>query len=455
MIPAIIIGIAGLTGLAWLYFQLRARSVDRWLTTYLRQAPFKAARVSARPGRPVHLLLCVADHFEPELGNAPRHVRDARVDLWLRTYPHLFGGIRDSDGRPPRHTFFYPLEAYELAYLDALARLCCQGFGEVEVHLHHDGECAAGLRERLLAYKNLLAERHQLLSRDRETGEVAYGFVHGDWALDNSGPDGRRCGVNNELEVLRETGCYADFTMPSAPDSTQTRKINSIYYAWGDPQRPKGHDWGIDVGAQRIGNLLEAAVKRNGMKKIEAGPEEACRPLSQALLLIQGPLLLDWARRKWGFLPRLENGCLQGNQPPTIERLQLWLRARVQVPSRPDWFFVKLHTHGCNEFNQAVVLGEPMVRFHEALAERARRDRDFHYHYVTAREMFNLVKAAEAGWTGSVGDALDYQLLWNGSTAFPGGGRKPSEVASCEKPVAAEMAEKLASEPGSLQPSAC
>ena len=53
-------------------------------------------------------------------------------------------------------------------HLDALASLCRQGFGEVEVHLHHDGDCAEALRERLRAYKNLLAQRHQLLSRDRE-----------------------------------------------------------------------------------------------------------------------------------------------------------------------------------------------------------------------------------------------------------------------------------------------
>ncbi|HEV2946645.1 MAG TPA: hypothetical protein VGX70_04680 [Gemmataceae bacterium] len=388
MVPTLcLIGLAGLTGLAWSLSYLRRRGVIRWLIPYVSQAP---KRWAIRRGQPVHLLLCIADHFEPELGNAPRDVRDARVDLWVRNYPRLFGHFHDSDGRPPRHTFFYPLEAYEPAYLDALSGLCVKGFGEVEVHLHHDGDCADALRARLLEYKRLLAERHRLLARHRETGDLAYGFIHGDWALDNSRPDGRCCGVKNELDVLRQTGCYADFTMPSAPDEpTQTRKINSIYYAWGDPEQPKAHDWGMDVGA---------------------GPAP-----DDALLLIQGPLLLDWRRRKWGCLPRIENGCLQGNQLPTIDRLKLWLRAHVQVPSRPDWFFVKLHTHGCNEFNQPVLLGEPMVRFHQILAEQARQNADFHFHYVTAREMFNLVKAAEAGWTGSVVDVLDYHYLWNGA----------------------------------------
>jgi hypothetical protein len=52
-----------------------------------------------------------------------------------------------------------------------------------------------------------------------------------------------------------------------------------------------------------------------------------------------------------------------------------------------------------------------MVRFHGALAERAGRDPHFHYHYVTAREMYNLVKATEAGWAGPVAGALDHELL--------------------------------------------
>jgi hypothetical protein len=134
-------------------------------------------------------------------------------------------------------------------------------------------------------------------------------------------------------------------------------------------------------------------------------------------MLIQGPLLFDWGRRKWGVVPRIENGCLQASQPPDFERLRLWLRARVQVPARPDWFFVKLHTHGATEDNARVLLGEPMVRFHVALARLAAEDARFRFHYVTAREMFNLARAAEAGWKGSVAAARDFELVWNSSPA--------------------------------------
>jgi hypothetical protein len=85
----------------------------------------------------------------------------------------------------------------------------------------------------------------------------------------------------------------------------------------------------------------------------------------------------------------------------------------VQVPSRPDWFFVKLYAHGAEEKTHEALLGAPMVRFHEDLARLARDNPRFHFHYVTAREMVNLVRAAEAGFVGPVRDALDYLLVTN------------------------------------------
>lgn len=180
------------------------------------------------PASPRHVFVCVADHYEPDWGGASSDVRIARVDRWLREYPQSVAGIHDSLGRPPQHTFFFPLERYEPGLLDRLADLCHRGFGDVEVHLHHDNDTSEQLRNKLHWFKNTLHSRHGLLERDAD-GQLTYGFIHGNWALDNSHPEGKWCGVNDELSILRETGCYADFTMPSAPDRTQTRTINSIY----------------------------------------------------------------------------------------------------------------------------------------------------------------------------------------------------------------------------------
>jgi len=368
----------------------RRRGLDRWLPTYVKT---RRRRRPRRAGEATSVLICIADHYEPSHGGVDHVAAARRVRQWTSRYPQLFARFRDADGRPPQHSFFYPLEEYRESEMQAIAELCRSGFGEVEVHLHHDHDTSANLRTRLAAYKHMLADRHGLLARRRQSRAIAYGFIHGNWALDNSRPDGRWCGVNDELDVLRDTGCYADFTLPSAPSPTQTRKINSIYYALDDPQAPRSHDWGIDVG---VG--VGAGV----------GPQGG-------LMLIQGPLLFDWDRRKYGVVPRIENACIQENQAPTAHRLDLWVRARIGVPSRPDWVFVKLHTHGAPEGNQRVLLGDPMVSFHEELARRAHEDPTFRFHYVTAREMYNLAKAAEAGWTGSVREARDYELVWEGS----------------------------------------
>jgi hypothetical protein len=216
-----------------------------------------------------------------------------------------------------------------------------------------------------------------------------YAFIHGNWALCNSRPDGSWCGVNNEIEILLETGCYADMTFPSAPSATQPPIINRIYFAKDRPGQPRSHEYPLAEGAST----------------------------DNALLLVQGPLLLDWSKRKLGVWPSVENACIQSTQPPSRERLGNWLQARVQVPERPDWFFVKLHAHGAEEHDHDALLGAPMVHFHEELAQLARDNPKFHYHYVTAREMVNLIKAAKAGFKGPVAEALDWELVANFSTS--------------------------------------
>jgi hypothetical protein len=219
---------------------------------------------------------------------------------------------------------------------------------------------------------------------DAASGQPRFAFVHGNWALANSRPDGRWCGVNEELEVLRQCGCYADFTMPSAPDPTQTRRINSIYYATGDPSLPKSHDDGDELG-------------------------DGCRR-SDDVVLVQGPLCVTWTPLGHRFLPKLENGNLAAGAPPTSRRLAAWLRTRVCVAGRPDWLFVKLHTHGCNESNWEALLGPPMVAMHRRLALLSRDGGPYALHYVTAREMYNIARAAESGASGDPGQYRDFHV---------------------------------------------
>lgn len=373
------LGVAAGVAVGAATWQIRRRHMHRWLPTYLRE--WQRYR-SPTPADEVHLILCFADHYEPKAGRADVATGRSRVAAWTERFPRQFGRFHDSDGCLPRYTFFFPEEEYEPEYLDALAELCRAGFGEVEVHLHHDNDTSAGFRDKLLRFRETLVQRHGLLARRRDNGATTYGFIHGNWALCNARSNGRLCGVADEIAILLETGCYADFTFPSAPDETQPAIINRIYHASDRPGQRRSHEHAVPAGAN-------------------------------TLLMVQGPLLPDWRRRKWGVFPGIENGCLQGSQPPGVDRLARWLQARVQVPTRPDWYFVKLHAHGAPEHDHEALLGAPMVQFHEGLARMARTNPKFHYHYVTAREMANLIQAAEAGYQGQIADARDWALVSN------------------------------------------
>jgi hypothetical protein len=359
------------------------RAVDKWLPGYIRWA----LQRTAGPEGTRHFIFALCDHFEPFRGNRDPASARKLVRDWIDEYPASVEGFLDQDGLPPRHTFFYPQEEYDPEILDRLADFCRLGYGEVEIHLHHRHDTAEGLREKLESFRDLLRTRHGLLGSDA-AGRIRYGFIHGNWALCNARPDGDWCGVNEELGVLAETGCYADFTFPSAPSPTQPRIVNALYRARDRAGRPRSADRGepVKVGGGGGGTLL----------------------------LITGPLGLNWSRRKWGLLPRLENADISGSNPPTADRIRLWARQAIHVAGRPDWVFVKTHTHGCLAANRRVVLG-PAMREARAVLQRDFNDgQGWQLHYVTAREMFNLVKAAEAGVAAPVAVSRDCEVVLKG-----------------------------------------
>jgi hypothetical protein len=124
---------------------------------------------------------------------------------------------------------------------------------------------------------------------------------------------------------------------------------------------------------------------------------------------VQGPLGLNWRRRKLGLFPSIENADLTGINPPCPERLRAWLKLGIHVDGQPNWIFIKLHTHGGVERNMAALLGDPMRRFFEHLITEYNDGANCRVHFVTARELANIVHAAEDGKTGDPGAWRDYR----------------------------------------------
>jgi hypothetical protein len=361
-----------------------------WLARYpFWRAREMVSRLTSDSG-PKHLLFLVANHFEPswrkEGGFLPLIEQMARLEEWCRMARTTGALLRDSNDRPFRHTNFFPAEQYHRPLLELMADLQADGFGEVEIHLHHGVEApdtANSLRRKLETFRDILAEEHGCLSRRHGDASPMYAFVHGNLALSNSA-GGRFCGVDSELKILAETGCYADFTLPSAPEETQVPKLNAIYEC--------GHP------------LDERRAHRSG-RNLRVGSSP------QLPLIFTGPLVFNWNRRMHGFpIPRLDDGVLAANYEPDLSRLKRWTNARIGVRGQPDWAFIKLYCHGFFTSDQDATIGQTIRRFWEQVLELAEQTGSFRVHFVTAREAFNIVMAAAEGKRGDPDQYRDYQL---------------------------------------------
>ena len=331
------------------------RHTDLWLPGYLQARRRDGLRRKA-PGR---VWFGITDHYEPYWRNHDDAVARARVERWAVMWPAIASRNIDAEGRPAQYSFFYPEEEYRPHLLETIAGMCRAGFGDVEIHLHHDGEGKQNFVDRMSGFMETLHGRHGLLRRSG--GKIVFGFIHGNWALDNSRPDGRWCGINDEITLLRDLGCYADFTMPSGGEPTQARMVNTIYWATDDPQRPKSHD---------TGKPAQPNGKREG-----------------DLLMIPGPLGIRWGER---LAPRLENSEFAWNDLATPYRVRRWIELAPRIGND---IFIKLHAHGAQERNAAALLDGGLDRLFMLL--RAECERSGHsLRYATAWQMCQAVLRA-------------------------------------------------------------
>lgn len=368
---------------------VKLKSNIPWLSAYVwRQL---TGRRAAAKG--VHVIFCIADHFEPAIipdqgsTSAEKWEQERRLEQWCKEIPRVLDPWRDSEGRPFYHTYFYPAEQYDADIVGRLAEHCRAGWGEIEIHLHH-GIPAPDSREhterQIVEFRDALVQKHGCLSRWDGTGPARYAFVHGNFALANFKADWA-CGVDAEMQVLADTGCYADMTMPSAPDDTQVPKINSLY---------------------ECGFPLDQRGPHRAGRNLSAGRKPSIFPL-----MIQGPLMLDFSpESRAGLFPHIENGALTWKYPTTMARFHLWRRAGITVEGRPDWVFIKLHCHGMDPRDADAMYGAPRQKFLRELMEESKQSGRYEVHFSTAREMTNIILAACDGREGNPGDYRDYRL---------------------------------------------
>lgn len=364
------------------------------------------------PRGKVHMIVCLADHFEPSSlegsfsGYAPAQIQRQRVENWCVQYPKSFQEFRDSEGRRFIHTYFYPAEQYDRGLMQQIAELCHAGWGELEIHLHHGliaPDTAENTRRQLVSFRDALACDHGCLSYIDGDATPKYAFIHGNFALANCA-DGFGCGVDNEMQVLAETGCYVDMTFPTAAlHPAQISKINALYECTLPFEKRAPHRTGRDLCAGRS--------------------------VSRLPFIVQGPWAFDFDRSARNGIGRIENSALTAVNPPSMRRWNLWKQAAITVAGRPDWLFVKLSTHGMYPGQTETMLGEPAQQFLKELLEGAAQRQEV-VHFVSAREMANIALAACDGREGNPGDYRDYRYRLAKSALLRDSQTEPAMVAT-------------------------
>jgi hypothetical protein len=332
-----------------------------WGPSYLKQRLRQMTQIAAPPVE--RIWVTIADHYEPKWRGADLITAQSRVALWRSAWPEIAKRCRtDSVGSMPRYTFFFPEEEYDPTLMEPLAEMAREGIADVEVHIHHDGEGRQNFVERISNFCQTLHNEHGMLRK--RGGELAFGFIHGNWALDNSRPDGHLCGLNDEIRVLRDLGCYADFTMPSGDSPTQARLVNTIYYCDGNPGRAKSYDYGMPVtpGGGVQGDLL----------------------------MIPGPLGMRWRDR---LLPRLETGEVRSGNVATPYRVRRWVELAPRIGTDS---FIKLFTHGAQDRNSSALLRDVLESAFNMLVQEAER-RGCAIHFASAWQMYLAIEAIGQG----------------------------------------------------------
>lgn len=344
-----------------------ARKYYLFLPSYIA---WSATAPVAAASTPTHVFLLFVDHFEPDYDLA-------RTRRWAERYVALASRHRDSTGRPLQHTWFYPGEQGDAAIMGVLHGLTTGGFGEVELHFHHDYDTVDTLRPQLQAAIKDFQRYGFLRTID---GRTLFAFIHGNFGLDNAN-GAAMCGVDREIQLLRELGCFGDFTFPSVYMDSQPPIVNRIY-AVKDDDAPKSYRTPLPLA------------------DLDRGRAD--------LMIFQGPLVFAPTLNMRRLFLDLDDGDIHDAMPATPARVDRWLRANVHVPERPDWVFVKLFAHGISsDGDEDAIMGPDLDVALSYLEHRYNDGRQYVLHYVTAREAYNLARSAARGARGEPSQYLD------------------------------------------------
>jgi hypothetical protein len=347
-------------------YKIKKWNADKWILTYVEKELSGSEDIDSGAVR--HVVFTFVDHYEPGYKEEEAFENHTK---WMALYKKAIEGHVDSYGNSIKYTWYYPYDQRIDKVLVSLTKAVHDGLGEVEMHWHHpksDNEKFPRELKEAIAWYN----QYGALLVCGNRVETRFSFIHGNWALDNS-LNGRLCGVSREIEYLFDQGAYADLTFSTiGTDAQPTERINAIYYVNED----------------------------EGSKSYNDGPlVEKDKVVDNKMMMIQGPMSINFLK---GF--SLEYGALETYARPDKNRIERWIDADIHVKGRPEWTFVKLYSHG--------IQSEDIMRayFGKLLGdiEQYAKEEKLRLHYMTSRELYNVIKAAEKGMEGDPEQYRDF-----------------------------------------------
>lgn len=341
------------------------KRVNTWVPQYMG----RLVKGHRRNG-PIHLLVLIANIFDPYVGGASREEGCRRMVSWERRMAEIASRYRDSDGNPPQHTWFVPIAMKDTDCLFRISKMCFDGFGEIGIYIPPETNHEA--------FHNKLKDSLQSISQfggcvihDKDKGRRNSFGVIGD---EN----------NSTIPFLPAEGCYADFTGPPI-EGIHGSYFSQIYHYLRY--------------SENTSHIIDPSLSIY---------RESSSPLG--LMMIPGSVGINWFDWSNLFFPNFETGSVCRRTLPYSLRTRLWIRSAAALPGRPDWIVIKLFTRGCEPANEEILLGKYTHRIYKEFERFARGGHPCYLHYVSGRELYNIIRAAESGCSGNPHMMRDWQL---------------------------------------------
>jgi hypothetical protein len=164
-------------------------------------------------------------------------------------------------------------------------------------------------------------------------------------------------------------------------------------------------------------------------------------------MIFQGPLLFAPSPKVSHLFFDLDDGDLHPAVPASADRVDHWVRANVHVAERPDWIFIKTFAHGISTAaDEDATVGSAFDAALTHLEQKYNDGRRYVLHYITARQAYNLARAAADGARGDPHQYFDSPIppyVANGVAPDP-----PTVARACE----IQLSRTSVCTPGNVQP---